>query len=99
MSGKILNWAAVIALLFLSGCGAKEAKETEAAPEVTVDVAPVLATTISQKIAADAIVYPINQAAVPSKISAPIKKIYVERGARVRAGQLVAELESQDLLA
>ena len=98
MSGKILNGAGVIALLFLSGCGEKEAKETEPAPEVTVDVAPVLATAISQKITADAIVSPINQAAVPSKISAPIKKLYVERGARVRAGQLVAELESQDLL-
>ncbi len=36
---------------------------------------------------------------MPPKISAPIKKLYVERGARVRAGQLVAELESQDLLA
>ena len=81
MSGKILNGAGVIALLFLSGCGEKEAKETEPAPEVTVDVAPVLATAISQKITADAIVSPINQAAVPSKISAPIKKLYVERGA------------------
>ena len=99
MSGKILSWAGVIALLFVSGCGSKAEKETEPEPEVTVDVAPVLATTISQKIAADAIVYPIDQAAVPSKISAPIKKLYVERGARVRAGQLVAELESQDLQA
>src|SRR5215471_21808754 len=97
MSGKVLNCAGVIALLFLSGCGKKEAKEAEPAPEVTVDVAPVLATTISQKIAADAIVYPINQSAISSKISAPIKKLYVERGARVKAGQLVAELESQDL--
>jgi multidrug efflux pump subunit AcrA (membrane-fusion protein) len=97
MSVKILNCAGVIALLLLSGCSEKEKKEAEAAPEVTVDVAPVLATTISQKIAADAIVYPINQAAVSSKISAPIKKLYVERGARVKAGQLVAELESQDL--
>jgi multidrug efflux pump subunit AcrA (membrane-fusion protein) len=99
MSGKILNCAGVVAVLFLSGCGSKEPKEAEAAPEVTVDVAPVLATAISQKIAADAIIYPIQQAGVPSKISAPIKKLYVERGAHVRAGQLVAELESQDLIA
>jgi multidrug efflux pump subunit AcrA (membrane-fusion protein) len=97
MSGKILSCAGVIALLLLTGCSEKEKKEAEPAPEVTVDVAPVLATAISQKIAADAIVYPINQAAVSSKISAPIKKLYVERGARVKAGQLVAELESQDL--
>jgi multidrug efflux pump subunit AcrA (membrane-fusion protein) len=99
MSGKILNCAGAIAVLFLSGCGSKELKEADVAPEVTVDVAPVLATAISQKIAADAIIYPIQQAGVPSKISAPIKKLYVERGAHVRAGQLVAELESQDLIA
>jgi HlyD family secretion protein len=100
MSGKSLSWAGAIAMmLFLSGCSSKEEQEPEAEPEVTVDVAPVLATTISQKVGVDAIIYPIQQSAVSSKISAPIKKLYVERGARVRAGQLVAELESQDLLA
>jgi multidrug efflux pump subunit AcrA (membrane-fusion protein) len=99
MSGKILSWAGVIAMLFLFGCGSKEKPESEAEPEVTVDVAPVLATAISQKVTVDAIIYPIQQSGVPSKISAPIKKLYVERGAHVRAGQLVAELESQDLLA
>jgi HlyD family secretion protein len=98
MSRTIVNLAAVFALLFVSSCRSN-APEAEAEPEVTVDVAPVLATSISQKIAADAIVYPIQQAAVSSKISAPIKKLYVERGAHVRADQLVAELESQDLLA
>jgi len=99
MSGKIFSCVGIIAMLFLSGCSSKEKDEPEAEPEVTVDVAPVLATAISQKIAADAIIFPIQQAGVPSKISAPIKKLYVERGAHVRAGQLVAELESQDLLA
>ena len=98
MSGKILNCAGIIAVLFLTGCGSKEPQEAEAEPEVTVDVAPVLATMISQKVTADAIVYPIQQSGIPAKISAPIKKLYVERGAHVRAGQLVAELENQDLL-
>jgi multidrug efflux pump subunit AcrA (membrane-fusion protein) len=98
MSGKILNCSGIIAVLFLFGCASKGPQEAEVAPEVTVDVAPVLATMISQKITADAVVYPIQQAGVPSKISAPIKKLYVERGAHVRAGQLVAELESQDLI-
>ena len=42
--------------------------------------------------------YPIQQAAIAPKISAPIKRFYVERGAHVRAGQLLVELESQDLL-
>jgi multidrug efflux pump subunit AcrA (membrane-fusion protein) len=99
MSRTIAKWAAALALLLLSACGSKEKPEAEAEPEVTVDVAPVLATTISQKVTADAIIYPINQASVSSKISAPIRKIYVERGDRVRAGQLIAELENQDLVA
>jgi len=90
--------AGPLVLLVLSGCGTK-APEAEAQPEVTVDVAPVLATAISQKIAADAIVYPVNQSPISSKISAPIRKLYVERGDRVRPGQLLAELESQDLVA
>jgi len=99
MSPKFANWAGIVALLCLSACGSKDPEEAEASPEVTVDVAPVLATAISQKVIADAIIYPIQQAGISPKISAPIKKLYVERGDRVRAGQLVAELESQDLLA
>ena len=99
MRPTIANLAGVLAMLLLSGCGSNAPEEAETQPEVTVDVAPVLSSAISQKIAADAIVYPVNQAAVSSKISAPIKKLYVERGDRVRMGQLVAELESQDLLA
>jgi RND family efflux transporter MFP subunit len=33
------------------------------------------------------------------KISAPVKKFYVEKGSKVHAGQLLAELENSDLLA
>jgi multidrug efflux pump subunit AcrA (membrane-fusion protein) len=99
MSRTIVNLAGVLALLFLSGCGSKEKPGAEAEPEVTVDVAPVLATAISQKIVSDAVIFPIQQSAISSKISAPIKKLYVNRGDRVRVGQLVAELENQDLLA
>ena len=41
--------------------------------------------------------YPRQQAAIVPKISAPVKRLYVQRGARVRAGQLLLELENQDL--
>jgi hypothetical protein len=40
----------------------------------------------------------INQQSAISKISAPIKKLYVN-AATAFGGQLVAELENQDLLA
>src|SRR5947209_3178721 len=84
-------------VISLAGCSSKKAEKTEEEHVVTVDVAPVLSTSISLKITADALLYPLQQAAIVPKISAPIKKFYVDRGARVGAGQLLAELENGDL--
>jgi HlyD family secretion protein len=86
---------AVLAALVAAGCGAKTAEE--AAPVVTVDVAPVLLSKIQRTIRADGLLYPRQQAAIVAKITAPVKKAYVQRGTRVRAGQLLLELENQDL--
>jgi len=83
--------------LLLWGCSSKTEPETESEPVVTVDVAPVLSSSIQLKIGADAVLYPLQQAAIVTKISAPVKKFYVDRGAAVRSGQLLAELENQDL--
>ena len=79
----------------VGACGKKE--ESSEGPVVTVDVAPVLSSQIQQTIRADALLYPFQQAAIVPKISAPVSKTYVERGARVRAGQLLVELENRDL--
>lgn len=88
----------VTASLLLPGCSQKEAGEdAEANPVVTVDVAPVVNGTIRRKIAANGVLFPLQQAAIVPKISAPIVKFYVDRGSHVRAGQLLAELENQDL--
>ena len=64
---------------------------------MTVDVAPVLQSPIQRTIRAEGLLYPRQQAAIVPKISAPVKRSYVQRGARVRAGQLLLELENQDL--
>ena len=85
---------AMLAVL-LAACGGK--KEEEATPVVTVDVAPVLLKKINRTVRADGILYPRQQAAIVPKISAPIKQWYVKLGAHVRAGQLLLELENQDL--
>ena len=85
------------ASMLVTGCGKKEQEAPP--PVVTVDVAPVLNSQIQQKVRAEAVIYPLQQAAVVTKISAPVKKVYVERGAHVRAGQLLVELENQDLAA
>jgi multidrug efflux pump subunit AcrA (membrane-fusion protein) len=90
------KWIAVsIAAVFAVAC--HRAKEQEQAPVVTVDVAPVLLSQIQRTIRADALLYPRQQAAIIPKITAPIKKNFVQRGARVRAGQLLVELENTDL--
>src|SRR5436853_3968714 len=78
-------------------CSAKKEQASQEEHVVTVDVAPVLSSSISLKVTADALLYPLQQAAIVPKISAPIRKFYVDRGARVRAGQLLAELENRDL--
>ncbi len=54
---------------------------------------------IKQVISSEAILFPLHQAAITPKISAPVQKFYVNRGSRVRSGQLLAVLESRDLAA
>jgi multidrug efflux pump subunit AcrA (membrane-fusion protein) len=96
------QWAAIlcasVSLWFLTACSSKStAPEEETEHVVTVDVAPVLASNISLKVTADALLYPLQQAAIVPKISAPVRRFYVERGTPVREGQLLAELENRDL--
>src|SRR5689334_21037880 len=73
--------------------------------EKTEDAAvPVQATTVQKKeiqkiIAADAVLFPLQQAAIVPKISAPVAKFYVNRGNKVHKGQLLAVLENRDLAA
>src|SRR5260221_12680039 len=84
----------VLAAVLLASCARKEPPEAGAV--VTVDVAPVLLSQVQRTIRAEGLIYPRQQAAIVPKISAPIKKAYVQRGARGRAGQLLLELENQD---
>jgi HlyD family secretion protein len=87
--------ALAIGAALLAGCSSKDTGD--AAPTVTVQVATAKIASIDRIVTADAIIFPRDQAAIVPKISAPVKAFYVDRGARVHAGQLLAELESQDL--
>jgi HlyD family secretion protein len=84
--------------LLLSGCSKKndEAKAEAPAP---VQVTSVTQDTIRRTVDADGVLYPQDQASIMSKISAPVQKFMVNRGDHVKAGQLVATLESRDLSA
>lgn len=85
-----------IPVFLLSSCSKKE---TEVAPEVSVQVAPAKLGEISQIVAAEAVVFPLQQAVVTPKITSTIKSFQVQRGTRVHKGQLLAVLENADLSA
>ena len=81
---------------FSTGCSQKEQEVT---PEVSVQVQPARSGEISQLVTAEAVVFPLQQAIVTPKITSTIKSFQVQRGARVRKGQLLAVLENADLSA
>jgi len=79
--------------------GCKKAEEAAPVPEVYVQAAHPEQGSISDQIAADAILSPLAQAAISPKVTAPVQKFYVQRGSRVHAGELLATLENSDLAA
>ena len=86
--------AALLPLVVFAGCK----KEETPTPEVTVAAEHPEQGAVSEHLTADAILNPLAQAAIQPKISAPVKQFYVQRGARVKEGQLLAVLENADLV-
>ncbi|MGH9444273.1 MAG: efflux RND transporter periplasmic adaptor subunit [Terriglobia bacterium] len=84
-------------LLPWSACSSKETAAPE--PVVLVQVATVEPKTIQRVITAEALLYPLRQADIVPKISAPVERYFVERGSQVHSGELLAELENHDLAA
>jgi multidrug efflux pump subunit AcrA (membrane-fusion protein) len=82
-------------LLVLSGCKKEAAPQTE----VTVQAEHPEQGAISEHITVAAILAPLAQAAIQPKITAPVRKFYVQRGAKVKEGELLAVLENADLTA
>jgi multidrug efflux pump subunit AcrA (membrane-fusion protein) len=86
----------VIALFLLAACS-KPPEEKEK-PSVPVQVTAVTQATIRRIVQGDGAFYPIDQATIMPKVSAPVQKFYVRRGDHVKRGQLLAVLENQDLI-
>jgi multidrug efflux pump subunit AcrA (membrane-fusion protein) len=86
----------IFILLMAAACSKQEA---DAVPEVSVQVAPARTGDVSRIVTAEAVVFPLQQAVIAPKISSTIKSFEVQRGARVRKGQLLAVLENRDLSA
>jgi len=91
----LLLFVLALPLLHLQGC------KKEAAPEVqvTVQAEHPEQGTVSEEATVDAILAPLAQAAIAPKISSPVRRFYVQRGSRVKEGQLLATLENSDLVA
>jgi multidrug efflux pump subunit AcrA (membrane-fusion protein) len=86
--------ASVIAFLF-TACSHEKVEEAA----VPVKAAAVQKAPIQRIVAADAVLFPLQQSALVPKISAPVKQFYVNRGSKVHKGQLLAVLENRDLAA
>lgn len=82
--------------LLLSGCG-KSGEAEEVTPTVTVQVDAAEKGPIQRKVVTDAVLYPRDQAAIIPNVVKPVKKWFVDKGSHVKAGQLLGELENQDL--
>jgi RND family efflux transporter MFP subunit len=71
----------------------------EAVPVVSVKVANAEKQTISAQVSAVGTIFPRDKAEVSSKISAPIREMGILKNKFVRAGDVIAVLESRDLVA
>ena len=92
--GKVLAWAAA-GVVLLGGCSGSADKE----PIVSVQAAPAARTSIDRVVEAEGVLYPLQGAVLAPKISAPVRRFLVNKGGKVRKGQLLAVLENQDLAA
>jgi HlyD family secretion protein len=95
LNASIFSIAALFSIFLIAGCK----KEETPAPEITIQAEHPEQGAISDHITADAILAPLAQAAIVPKISAPVKKFYVQRGAKVKEGEILAVLENADLTA
>src|ERR1022692_592051 len=85
-----------IAIMLLSSC-AKVGARNESAPAVTVGVTKVTRKSLQRQLTLSSELVPFQEIDVYAKESGFVKKLYVDYGSRVQAGQLMATLEIPEL--
>lgn len=80
----------------ITACSGKSEPET---PPVAVQTTAAKVQAIEDVFQAPGILYPIHQASLTPKVSAPVERYLVNRGSRVHQGQLLAVLDNEDLKA
>jgi HlyD family secretion protein len=97
----IVRGKAILALALFCAVAFEGCKKSDEEPQsvVPVEAARPEVGDISEHIMADATLSPLAQAAISPKITAPVRTFYVQRGSKVKAGELLAVLENRDLSA
>lgn len=85
--------------VFLPAITACSGKSEPPAPPVAVQTAIAKVQPIEDVFQAPGILYPIHQASLTPKVTAPVERFLVNRGSRVHRGQLLAVLDNEDLKA
>lgn len=89
------------AALLSAGCSRKQAADSgdAEAAATPVQVAVAKQQPLDRVITTEGVLYPLQQASITPKISAPVSRFLVQRGDHVHTGQLLAVLEDRDLRA
>src|SRR3989449_3232530 len=87
----------LLIILPLTACHRGEDAAVEEKPVVEVHVAKVTTRAVADLVVATGTIYPLEKAAVAAKIAAPIRRMAQLMGRQVAQGEILAELESQDL--
>lgn len=97
MRHLLLSSTTALVLGVVLGCSGTPSPTPE--PVVAVQTTPGRMQPITQVVTASGVLFPIQQASLSPKITAPVRTFYVNRGDRVRKGQLLAVLDNRDLAA
>ena len=99
IAAVLLVVLAVTILIFWRSRSSAGEAETEATPTVSVKVAKAERGNIAAQVSAIGTIWPREKADVAAKISAQIKQMALLKNKIVRAGEIIAVLESKDLQA
>jgi RND family efflux transporter MFP subunit len=95
---KFLFFLLLSGVMLVSSCSSESTKfHSDAAALPTVAVAKVQRTDLSRALVLAAEFRPFQEVEVHAKVAGYVKKIYVDVGDRVKAGQLLATLEIPEL--
>ncbi len=95
--GSLRLFCAAFAILAVAACAHRPSAKQAAAPYVQTSIANYGTVQPSQRLAG--IIAPYQNVAIQSSLSEPADAVYVREGDSVRAGQVLAQLDTSDLQA